>query len=109
MCSDVVNLRGGGLEAPEPSSIAEQSETLAQLQQQRADISTVAAEQIAEAQSIAPIVCVQKLLQIAHRVDDDLIDSLTAQGIAYVLHFCSAASRRCNQTPAGGRAGWSVE
>jgi aryl-alcohol dehydrogenase-like predicted oxidoreductase len=47
----------------------------------------VNAEQIAEAQSIAPIVCVQNFYNLAHRVDDDLIDSLAAQGIAYVPFF----------------------
>ncbi len=45
------------------------------------------AEQIGEAQSIAPIVCVQNHYNLAHRVDDDLIDSLAAQGIAYVPYF----------------------
>ena len=45
------------------------------------------AEQIAEAQSIAPIVCVQNFYNLAHRDDDDLIDSLAAQGIAYVPYF----------------------
>ena len=50
-------------------------------------ISTVSAEQIAEAQSIAPIVCVQNFYNVAHRDDDELIDSLAAQGIAYVPYF----------------------
>ncbi len=50
-------------------------------------ISTVTAEQVAEAQSIAPIVCVQNFYNLAHRADDDLIDSLAAQGIAYVPYF----------------------
>ena len=50
-------------------------------------ISTVTAGQVAEAQSIAPIVCVQNFYNLAHRVDDDLIDSLAAQGIAYVPYF----------------------
>ena len=50
-------------------------------------VSTVSAEQIAEAQSIAPVVCVQNFYNIAHREDDDLIDSLAAQGIAYVPYF----------------------
>jgi pyridoxine 4-dehydrogenase len=47
----------------------------------------VTAEQIAEAQSIAPIVCVQNFYNLAHRVDDDLIDSLAGQDIAYVPYF----------------------
>ena len=50
-------------------------------------VSTVSAEQIAEAQSIAPIVCVQNFYNLAHRDDDELIDHLAAQGIAYVPYF----------------------
>jgi pyridoxine 4-dehydrogenase len=88
---DVVNLRVGGLEGPEPGSIAEPFTVLAQLQREglirHLGLSTVSAEQIAEAQSIAPVVCVQNLYNVAHRVDDDLVDSLAAQGIAYVPYF----------------------
>ena len=88
---DVVNLRVGGLDGPEPGSIAEPFTVLAQLQQEglikHLGISTVNAEQVAEAQSIAPVVCVQNFYNLAHRVDDDLIDSLAAQGIAYVPYF----------------------
>jgi pyridoxine 4-dehydrogenase len=50
-------------------------------------VSTVSAEQVAEAQSIAPVVCVQNFYNIANRTDDALIDSLAAQGIAYVPYF----------------------
>jgi aryl-alcohol dehydrogenase-like predicted oxidoreductase len=50
-------------------------------------ISTVNAEQVAEAQSIAPVVCVQNLYNIANRDDDALIDSLNEQGVAYVPYF----------------------
>ena len=50
-------------------------------------LSTVSAEQIEEAQSIAPIVCVQNFYNVAHRGDDALVDSLAAQGIAYVPYF----------------------
>jgi pyridoxine 4-dehydrogenase len=88
---DVVNLRVGGFDSPTPGSIAEPFTMLAQLQQEglikHLGLSTVTAEQIAEAQSIAPIVCVQNFYNLAHRVDDDLIDSLAAQGIAYVPYF----------------------
>jgi pyridoxine 4-dehydrogenase len=88
---DVVNLRVGGLDSPEPGSIAEPFTALAQLQQEglikHLGLSTVSAEQIAEAQSIAPIVCVQNFYNIANRVDDDLIDSLASEGIAYVPYF----------------------
>ncbi|HEX5353274.1 MAG TPA: aldo/keto reductase family oxidoreductase [Rhodanobacteraceae bacterium] len=88
---DVVNLRVGGLASPEPGSIAEPFTALAEMQQEglirHLGISTVSAEQVAEAQSIAPIVCVQNLYNIANRTDDQLIDSLAAQGIAYVPYF----------------------
>jgi pyridoxine 4-dehydrogenase len=88
---DVVNLRVGGLDSPTPGSIAEPFSALAKLQQEglikHLGLSTVTAEQIAEARSIAPIVCVQNFYNVAHRADDDLIDSLAAEGIAYVPYF----------------------
>jgi pyridoxine 4-dehydrogenase len=88
---DVVNLRVGGFDTPEPGSIAEPFTALAQLQQEglikHLGVSTVSAEQVAEAQSIAPIVCVQNFYNVAHRNDDALIDSLAAQDIAYVPYF----------------------
>lgn len=88
---DVVNLRVGGLSDPEPGSLAEPFGALAQLQREglikHLGVSTVTAEQIAEAQSIAPIVCVQNYYNIAHRADDALIDGLSADGIAYVPYF----------------------
>jgi pyridoxine 4-dehydrogenase len=88
---DVVNLRVGGIASPEPGSLAEPFAALAELQQEglikHLGVSTVSAEQIAEAQSIAPVVCVQNLYNIANRNDDDLIDSLAAQSIAYVPYF----------------------
>lgn len=88
---DVVNLRVGGFDSPTPGSIAEPFTALAEMQQEglikHLGVSTVSAEQIAEAQSIAPIVCVQNFYNLAHRVDDDLIESLAAQDIAYVPYF----------------------
>ncbi len=88
---DVVNLRVGGLDSPTPGSVAEPFTVLAELQQQglikHLGVSTVDAAQVAEAQSIAPVVCVQNFFNLAHRVDDDLIDSVAAQGIAYVPYF----------------------
>jgi aryl-alcohol dehydrogenase-like predicted oxidoreductase len=88
---DVVNMRLGGFDSPEPGSLAEQFGTLAELQQEglikHLGVSTVSAEQIEEAQSIAPVVCVQNFYNIANRADDALIDSLAAQGIAYVPYF----------------------
>jgi pyridoxine 4-dehydrogenase len=88
---DVVNLRVGGLDSPTPGSIAEPFMVLADLQREglikHLGLSTVSAEQVAEAQAIAPIVCVQNFYNLAHRTDDELIDSLAAQGIAYVPYF----------------------
>jgi pyridoxine 4-dehydrogenase len=88
---DVVNLRVGGLDRPAADSVDEPFTPLAQMQQEglirHLGISTVSAEQVAEAQSIAPLVCVQNFYNLAHRPDDDLIDSLAAQGIAYVPYF----------------------
>jgi pyridoxine 4-dehydrogenase len=88
---DVVNLRMGGMDAPEPGSIAEPFTALAEMQRdgliKHLGLSTVSAEQIAEAQSIAPVVCVQNFYNLAHRTDDALVDSLAKQGIAYVPYF----------------------
>jgi pyridoxine 4-dehydrogenase len=88
---DVVNLRVGGMDAPEPGSIAEQFGALAELREQglirHLGLSTVNADQLAEAQSIAPVVCVQNFYNIANRQDDDLVDSTARQGIAFVPYF----------------------
>ena len=50
-------------------------------------LSNVTAKQVAEAQKITDIVCVQNNYNIAHREDDRLIDLLAKQGIAYVPFF----------------------
>jgi aryl-alcohol dehydrogenase-like predicted oxidoreductase len=88
---DLVNLRLGGFDSPEPGSVAEPFGALAELQQEglikHLGLSTVSAEQIAEAQSIAPIVSVQNFYNVAHRADDALVDALAEQGIAYVPYF----------------------
>jgi aryl-alcohol dehydrogenase-like predicted oxidoreductase len=88
---DVVNLRMGGVEGPEPGSIAEQFEALAELQQQglirHLGLSTVDAGQLAEAQAIAPVVCVQNLYNVARREDDSLVELTAARGIAFVPYF----------------------
>jgi pyridoxine 4-dehydrogenase len=43
--------------------------------------------QLAEAQKITDIVCVQNLYNVAQRNDDGFIDDLAKQGIAYVPFF----------------------
>jgi aryl-alcohol dehydrogenase-like predicted oxidoreductase len=88
---DVVNLRVGGFSAPEDGSLEQPFTALAELQREglirHLGVSTVSAQQVAEAQSIAPVVCVQNFYNVANRDDDDLIDLLSAQGIAYVPYF----------------------
>jgi aryl-alcohol dehydrogenase-like predicted oxidoreductase len=42
---------------------------------------------VAEARAIAEVVCVQNLYNVVHRQDDAFIDSLSADGIAYVPYF----------------------
>ena len=122
---DVVNLRVGGLDAPEPGSIAKPFSVLAEMQQQglikHLGVSTVNAAQIAEAQSIAPVVCVQNFYNIAHRQDDSLIDSLAEQGIAYVPYFplggfsplqsdtLSSVAARLDATPMAVALAWLLQ
>lgn len=87
---DVVNLRifGHGLTR---DRIGHLVEVMAQLQQEglirHIGLSNVTAEQVEEAQKIADIVCVQNMYNVVHRDDDALIDTLAAQGIAYVPFF----------------------
>ncbi|WP_332879305.1 oxidoreductase [Massilia sp. S19_KUP03_FR1] len=88
---DVVNLRAPGLAGPDGSSIAESLGTLVRLQEEglvkHIGLSNVDAAQIAEGRKLAQIVCVQNMYNLAHRVDDALIDTLAADGIAYVPFF----------------------
>jgi pyridoxine 4-dehydrogenase len=88
---DVVNLRWGGQDRPEAGSIEEPFTALAELQQQglikHLGLSTVNADQIAEAQKIAPVVTVQNFYNIANREDDALVDHLAAQGISFTPYF----------------------
>ena len=88
---DVVNLRVGGVMGPTEGSIAEPLTVLAELKQQglirHLGLSNINPEQLAEAQKITEIVCVQNLYNVAHRNDDAFIDNLAKQGIAYVPFF----------------------
>ncbi|MEW2424995.1 aldo/keto reductase family oxidoreductase [Streptomyces nigra] len=88
---DVVNLRLGDARGTVPGSLAEPFDTLVDLQRQglirHLGVSNATAEQVAEARAIAPIVCVQNMYNLAHRDDDELIDELAEQGVAYVPFF----------------------
>jgi pyridoxine 4-dehydrogenase len=89
---DIVNYRvmgsGHGLEE---GSIAEQVTVLADLRRKglirQIGLSNVTAAQVAEAQAITDIVCVQNNYNVVYREDDALIDDLARQGIAYVPFF----------------------
>ena len=88
---DVVNVRAPGLEGPDGSSLAESLSTMVRLKEEglirHIGLSNVDARQVEEAQRITDIVCVQNHYNLAHRGDDALIDTLAAQGIAYVPFF----------------------
>ena len=88
---DAVNLRVGGPMGPSKGSIEEPLTVLAELKGQglirELGLSNVSPEQLAEAQTITEIVCVQNLYNVAHRDDDGFIDDLERQGIAYVPFF----------------------
>ena len=119
---DVVNLRawGDNGQAPGEESLAEALTVLAELKQQglirHLGLSNVTSEQLAEAQTMTDIVCVQNLYNLAHRDDDLFIDDLAQQGIAYVPFFPLggiqsvairvARCRRCfvTRNPDAGRA-----
>jgi pyridoxine 4-dehydrogenase len=119
---DLVNLRLGNAAGPQPGSVAEPFETLAGLQQQglirHLGVSNATAEQVAEAQAIAPVVCVQNMYNLAYRHDDQLIDVLAGQGIAYVPFFplggfsplqssaLSAVAARLDATPMSVALAW---
>ncbi|WP_431324342.1 oxidoreductase [Rhizobium sp. YTU87027] len=89
---DVVNFRilGAGI-GPLEGYIEERFTALAELREQglirHLGLSSATAAQVAEAQKIAPVVCVQNEYNIVKRADDALIDELSEQGIAYVPFF----------------------
>jgi pyridoxine 4-dehydrogenase len=89
---DVVNVRiMGDIHAPSEGSIERQVTALAELREKglvrHVGLSNVTATQVAEAQRIVPVVCVQNHYNLVHRADDALIDDLGRQGIAYVPFF----------------------
>jgi pyridoxine 4-dehydrogenase len=88
---DVVNLRVGGVMGPMEGSIAEPLSVLAKLKRQglirHLGLSNVSPQQLAEAQKVTEIVCVQNLYNVAQRTDDAFIKNLAAQSIAYVPFF----------------------
>jgi pyridoxine 4-dehydrogenase len=122
---DLVNLRLGSAAGPQSGSLAEAFETLVQLQQQglirHLGVSNATTEQVAEAQAIAPIVCVQNMYNLAYRQDDQLIDSLAKAGVAYVPFFplggfsplqsgaLSTVAARLDATPMSVALAWLLQ
>jgi pyridoxine 4-dehydrogenase len=95
---EIVNLRVGDQFGPNENSIEEPLTVLADLQKQglinHIGLSNISPGQLVEGQAIAKIVCVQNHYNLAHRQDDPLIDTLAAQGIAYVPFFPLGGFRR---------------
>jgi pyridoxine 4-dehydrogenase len=87
---DVVNLRMMS-DKPSEDSLAEPLTVLAELKEQglirHLGLSNVTPKQLAEAQTITEIVCVENEYNLAHRHDDAFIDQLAQQGIAYTPFF----------------------
>ncbi|WP_405830176.1 oxidoreductase [Streptomyces sp. NBC_00105] len=92
---DVVNLRVNGI-----VSVAEHFGALAGLQEaglvRHLGLSCVTPEQLAEAQAIAPVVCVQNPYGLEQRLADTngLVDSCRRQEIAFVPFFAISGRRR---------------
>jgi pyridoxine 4-dehydrogenase len=89
---DVVNLRiMGNVHAPSEGSIEKQVTALAELQRQglvrHIGLSNATSAQVAEAQRMTDIVCVQNLYNLVQRDDEALVDELAGKGIAYVPFF----------------------
>ena len=88
---DLVNLRVPGMEGPEPGPVAKEFEVLAELREQglikHLGLSNATEEQLAEAESIAPVAQVQNLFNITARADDEMVDSTARRGVAYVPFF----------------------
>jgi pyridoxine 4-dehydrogenase len=122
---DLVNLRLGDAEGPIAGGIAEAFETLVALQGEgrirHLGVSNATAEQAAEAMAISPIVSVQNMYNLAYRADDELIDMLAGEGIAYVPFFplggfsplqseaLSAVASRLDATPMAVALAWLLQ
>ncbi|QDY43886.1 aldo/keto reductase family oxidoreductase [Candidatus Pantoea soli] len=89
---DVVNLRSMlSVHGPKEGSLAPQLEALIRLKERglirHIGLSNVTAQQVADAQKMTPVACVQNLFNLANRKDEALIDALADQQIPYVPFF----------------------
>lgn len=122
---DLVNLRLGDAEGPVDEPVTESFEALVQMQGEgmirHLGVSNATAGQVAEVRSVAPIVCVQNMYNLAHRQDDALIDELAADDIAYVPFFplggfsplqseaLSTVARRLGAAPMSVALAWLLQ
>jgi aryl-alcohol dehydrogenase-like predicted oxidoreductase len=119
---ELVHLRLGDANGPVQEHIADAFGTLVDLQQQgvirHLGVSNATAEQVEEAQSMAPIVSVQNMYNLANRWDDALIDRLASEGVAYIPFFplggftplqsdaLSSVASRLDSTPMSVALAW---
>ncbi|AUI64010.1 oxidoreductase [Amycolatopsis sp. BJA-103] len=93
---DVVNLRWGAGMGKEPGSVAEHFGALADLREagliRHLGISNIVADQLTEARTIAPVVCVQNRYGLTDREDDALVDLCAEHGVAFVPFFAVTTS-----------------
>ena len=125
---DVVNLRVGGGDdghSAVPGSLAEQFAELAALRAEglirQLGLSVVNAHQLAEAQQIAPVVCVQNFYNLAGRQDHPLLELTAGENIAYVPFFplggfsplqsdeLNAVAARLGATPMAVALAWLLQ
>lgn len=122
---DLVHLRLGDANGPVPERITDAFETLVDLQRQgvirHLGVSNATADQVIEAQSIAPIVSVQNMYNLANRWDDALIDRLADEGVAYIPFFplggftplqsgaLSTVAARVDATPMSVALAWLLQ
>jgi aryl-alcohol dehydrogenase-like predicted oxidoreductase len=123
---DIANYRAmGAVHGPAEGSIAEEIGILADLQREglirHIGVSNVTAAQVAEAQTITEVVCVQNNYNLAHREDDALIDDLARAGIPYVPFFplggvtplqsdtLSSVAARLGTTPMQVALAWLIQ
>ncbi|SFK82494.1 Predicted oxidoreductase [Amycolatopsis sacchari] len=120
---DVANLRLGDTLDRGSGSLAEHFGALAELREaglvRHLGISNVTAAHLAEAQQIAPVVCVQNMYGLStRREDDELVRLCGEQGVAFVPFFAihsgqedpevEAVAEAHDATPAQVRLAWTL-
>jgi aryl-alcohol dehydrogenase-like predicted oxidoreductase len=110
---------------PKEGSLEPQVEAMIKLKERglirHIGLSNVTAKQVADAQAMTPIACVQNLYNLANRQDEALVDQLAAQGIPYVPFFplggfsplhadrLSEVAKELNATPLQVALAWLLQ